>query len=809
VGFRSVFLVLALGAVTGAVASDYYPYIAKSVAIPGMVKGLALAKEGSQALFVLVSSNGKPKPTDKQGIHVFDVRDAGAPQPIGYVPVLSPIGMDLAPDRKTLFVYSRFFHGYDPKPFYGISVFDSTDPANLRLVSRKQADVFQVRLAEDGKYLLVGGTRTGDFFSVFLVTDSRELRQIASVKTKWNSITYGILQNPGTSTWLVRSSGEQVFGYDISSPAAPKLLFEKSLPMGFPVAVDRAGVYYLQAGRELILGAIAPEVRRYGALFLGLYDGSSRIQFGEDGKTAYVPLLDKKIVVLDVSNPRAPARIATYSVPDYPGSVLPLRGQTLLYAGLVGSLAVIDPSKAEATAESLTRAHAAALRLYQRRDRASQYTSVEDALNILEAGGVRKALEADIQGLSTQRLAGIVNDYGFLLAQQSRFGDAIGVYQRAIELDPGRAVAYLNLGDARRALLGEADTWEEKRRLAEQARDNYMTHQKRGGRISAAIDGFLSLNPADTPQATVCEYIAAYANQGRLTETFGSGRRVKRAQGKGTIRVELSTQGSARMPFARLIDNEAEQRVPDNDWVKEVSTVESTDETDDDAGVNQIAVVLFADGHHLLSYNEGGVLHSSSPIGFGNDRRRRCRFDTQVTEIVGPGSENPGLCRMVLAGRRPPYLEFSESYSVGYQELRAAGYYDTSDVAAGKVDFLNNGKPALVLRLQYAFGGGRGCDYEFFELLEPGGEAISKSRARQQLLDLQGVGVKPHVRHPVPCGGNETGWFTYRGVTFYETRYRDDRPDAGLDKIHRIVFIKDGKPRDACVFDFRLHTTPR
>ncbi|MGH7066181.1 MAG: tetratricopeptide repeat protein [Acetobacteraceae bacterium] len=114
----------------------------------------------------------------------------------------------------------------------------------------------------------------------------------------------------------------------------------------------------------------------------------------------------------------------------------------------------------------LERLHAAAIRataLYRHGDKGAAL-----AIMVQAFGHIRPyALGVD---QPDRALAGDLNNYGFFLEEAGHAYDAIGPLQDALELDPGRIVAYLNLGDAFFA-IGNKDA----------ARSNYAEYRKRMG----------------------------------------------------------------------------------------------------------------------------------------------------------------------------------------------------------------------------------------------------------------------------------------------------------------------------------------
>jgi tetratricopeptide (TPR) repeat protein len=527
------------------------------------------------------------------------------------------------------------------------------------------------------------------------------------------------------------------------------------------------------------------------------FSGANVAYISEDNKTIYLSTVDKTIHVLDIGDKKAPKLVAQYSAPNNIGSAIPGRNKSLIYAGLDGSIVVIDPAKAMATSESITSAHAEALRQYRRKDLKSDFERVGNAINLLEAAGIRLALRKQPAGLSDKIFASILNDYGFFLAKGSREDEAIEAYKRATTLDPTRAVAFLNLGDALRKKLSRADSFREKIALTKEIKAAYIRYKELRGKSTPAIDSFLALNIIDSPIADFCEYVAAYTNQGRLRELFGSGRSVEKGNNQGNMRVEISYEGTAHFPYVRFVDNETneeiDEQIPDNGR--------------DAPWADNIDIVPFSDGHHLLYHNYDRYLVISTPIGAARKTGLSCQFRMRVTELFDKKGTDTELCRLVQSSKHPSFISFDKSDYLDNEALEAAGYphHWTNEFGAGEVDFDNDGKTDTLVHLHYQSGAGPGCTYDFFDLLNEGKDGFSTSKSRSLLLKMQGVETKPHVRlHPVPsCRGNTTGWFRYKGITYFETKYPKDQPQNSEQEFHTVSYIKNGQIERVCEAKFK------
>ncbi len=788
------FFLIGVFRVEAAGIESFYPYITATLPIPGYVSKLIIPRNTPNFLYALVGTDGKRKPSDKTGLYIFDVSDPAKVKQISYLPVVSPIGIDISPDGQTLFLYAY----HEPEGLYGLLVLDVSDPHAIRQAGRLDIDILQARLSVNGALLfvqereLVRNNNPSFFLSIYGVSSAKKPTPLARVQRKWFS---GKFFPTPDGRHLILSQMEDFIVYDITDPSAPREKFEVSPHLGYPKEIGKDGTLYLLNGYDLVLASIIPQVTQIGVL-RGRFSDADVRYVSEDNKTAYISTIDKAIHVVDLATKKDPKVVAKYNTPNYVGSVAPARDDKLIYAGLLGSIVVIDPAKAIATSESLISAHAEALRQYKRKDLKFDFERVGNAINVLEAAGIRTALKRRPSGLSDKMFASILNDYGFFLAKGSREAEAIEIYKSATVLDPTRAIAYLNLGDSLRKQLSRVDSFREKIALTKEIKAAYIQYKELHGRSTPAIDSFLALNIIDRPIANFCEYVAAYTNQGRLRELIGSGRSVEKGNNQGTMRVEISYGGTAHFPYVRFVDNETnkeiDEQIPDNGR--------------DAPWADNIDIVPFSDGHHLLYHNYDGYLVISAPIGAARKTSRSCQFRMHVIELFDKKATDTELCRLVQSSKHPSFITFGKSNYLHNEALEAAGYPSnwTNESGAGEVDFDNDGMAETLVQLKYASGAGPGCGYDFFDLLNEGRDGFSTSKSRSLLLKMQGIQQGARGLHPVPyCRGNVTGWFIYKGTTYFETKYPKDQPENSQQEFHTVSYIKNGQIERACEAEFK------
>lgn len=764
-------------------AESFYPYITDTLPISGDVKKLVIPKQTPNFLFALVGYDGNAKPSDKAGLYIFDVSETANIKQISYLPVVSPIGIELSPDGQTLFLYA----GQEPEGLSGVSMLDISTPDAIRQVGGLDIDILNAQLSVDGSLLFV---KEKKHFSIYDVSTVKKPELLSRVQKHFNAL-YPL----SDGKHLILNYHMDFTVYDIKDPSAPRERFKVSPHLGYPKAIGKDGTFYLKNGDDLVLASILPQAKKIGVL-KGGFKSATVQYFSEDNKTVYISKLNRDIQVVDVTSHKNPKITAQYSAPNYVGAVVPARDKKIIYAGLLGSIIVIDPAKAIVTSESLTSAHAEALRQYRRNDLEYDYRRVDNAINVLEAAGIRMAIKNRPPGLSDKMFASILNDYGFFLEKDYQKDKAIEIYKKVITLDPTRTVAYLNLGDALRKQLSKTDSFQEKISSTEEIRDAYLRYKELNGNASPEIDSFLALNIIDTPIDDFCEYVATYTSQGRLDELFGTGKTIERGDDQGAMRVEISYRGTAHRPYMEgFFDNETNKQIIDE-------KIPCDDSNGRSSRINRIGIVPFFDGHYLLYYDNGGYLVKSAPIGSAQKTGQCCKFEMHVVESFDEKEEDTELCHLVQFSNHPSYITSDEPTNLNYEVLKAAGYRWTHASGSCVVDFDNDGMLETLVKLRYSSTAGAGCGYNFFDLLNDEKDGFSTSKSRALLLEMQGI---DDSFHPVPyCHGNVTGWFIYKGITYFETKYPKNQPESSQQEFHTVSYIKNGQIEKVCEADFKI-----
>ncbi|MCR1811470.1 tetratricopeptide repeat protein [Sulfurospirillum sp. hDNRA2] len=469
------------------------------------------------------------------------------------------------------------------------------------------------------------------------------------------------------------------------------------------------------------------------------------------------------------------------------------------------------------SAEKLIAAHEKALQEYARTDEAYAYNRLSNTIEALESFDLLHIQRPE--KLSSKRFAHILNDYAFFLAKkidQSRdrlseishpvkdaypwnqsffiktgqYDDAIALYQKAIAEDPLRAIAYFNLADTLRKKLSTLNTYQEKVELTKEIKKAYLEYKKLSQKTTSWIEDFLRFNLVDTPPHDICDYIADYANKGRLKEVYGSGRSVEKENGDGFFQVEIAPAGSLGFEYAHFFDKATDKEIPVGDEIDNSQYASSNDTNP----------VPFYDQQYLLFAANGEFVDSVLPIGKRYPEAKKCVFKNEISYKFSPQSD-PVLCPLLETDKHPPFIEFEQ------REV--------------KIDFDNDGKKEhLYLRIMQHGA----LNYSYYKWDEENQDIAEQciSKKAQLLFNMQYLKneleqdrsgyVECYIKigtkfYPYHAPDNEVGWFEYNGIVYFESKFRNKEILQEREgQFYEVSYIKDGQIHKACeaVFDKKV-----
>lgn len=783
-------------------ANEQYPHVLNQTPVNGFITQLLLHPLNHHRLLAIARPDGKPIPGGRYGLYIFDISDPLKARELAYYKLHCPTQLALGNDY--VFVLDTYFQGGEESGEYGIYILKvSEEPTEIQRVGRIQVDAFKMHLSQDNRLLF--------FEERSLRRESKKGLQIYDVSKPWNekpvtsielpSRVFGLTTTAEGRVLIVRDMINNVLTFDVSNPATPKQLLKQPFkPFGSEM-FSQGNRIYTNNSSQLGIYDIADTIKEVG-IFQPTNSTSAPFVSG-DGRMVLLPS-GKSILQIDSSDPTHPRQTAKFPVPNYAGSVVAIHsnGRPLFLAGLLGSLAVIDPYRTGTNTESLVRAHERALKRFSdTHDDYARIMRANDSAEILEAAGIAAALKKKPQGLADRKYAHILNDYAFFLMEDpQRLGEAITALRRAAKADPVRAVAYLNLGDALRKNLAQAKSYEEKKIATKEIKRAYADYKRLSGKTTPAIDSFLKFNILDSPKATACDHVAAFVNEGRFEEILGSGSRLygdstlTDLNGDGTPeRVQITYEGTAHYPYLQAFNPNTGAPIaiaePDKDF--------------NGAWADFIGLVPFEGHTYVLHYNVGGYPVLLSEINLNFEEHTACQFVSEPIEAVGEASEDKKLCHVLLEKGHPPYIPLTEGHAL---DAQTATFIEALPGTVGMVDINNDGAGMPILAVEYASGAGSGCGYNYFDLLNHERTALALGPARDLLMKMQGMGHE-NSRHPVPaCRGNTTGWFRLDGITYFETKFPGDHANDLLTAFHEVSFIKENRIHKTCEFTFSPRT---
>jgi len=562
-------------------------------------------------------------------------------------------------------------------------------------------------------------------------------------------------------------------------------------------AVLKSGHVLVEDTRIPRLGIYAPEANIPRAATLA-HDGNKHCE-RLDVRTAGNLIVagdigSGRVYSIDLRNPGKPAfgDFWQFPVNTYPKAVAgPLayattgahEGQLQVFRLDVAGSAAVDWAALDA-------AHRAVMDRYNQELQEGKLVPHSRAALDLEWAGVRQALQAPVEGISTQRAAAIFNDYGFLAANGGvASSSAEHALRRAMELDPNRVLVALNLADVLRSRLSAlTDTSAKQHRMLE-IRALYSKYLELGGKSNARIVSFMKGSEFQGSDGDICSAIPTFANVGRLQEWIAQSATNIKA---GDLRIDIAfaTEGTVNVPTMHAFDAETDFPLQDDalpaPW------------EDDVGGGDKLGLIVYRDMAHVLYYRDfrhpvAAWTLSGAPV---------CRFKTHTVERVGPAAVEPELCRSLTQGKGPAAIEFKTPASIE-RDVVSERYSETGAGNMRALDFANDGKPENVLELGMSSGAGAGCDEVFFDVVDKAGRQLISGSRRDLLMKLQNA--DPSKRDPMlPCA-NKARFFVYHGKVYFENKPAALPPADNGDQYHRVARVDRSKVVDVC--DFKFETT--
>ncbi len=453
--------------------------------------------------------------------------------------------------------------------------------------------------------------------------------------------------------------------------------------------------------------------------------------------------------------------------------------------------------------------------------------SYDYRVRLLKRAGIDILMSKD-GGVTPHQRIEILNDYGFYLTKAQEFTDAIKVLGKVIELSPNRTVAWLNLGDAYRAMIGNplrqdgmsgassfADTWQEKVHDTERAIRSYQKYSSLTSHPTTESKDFLALNVLNAPSSSVCQYVVAFANAGREKEIYGHPFPVD-LLGDGTkYFVYSASQGTAQYPtiFATTSPTDDAYAYGGD------SDVEFSPLTDRWGGASGAEFLLFPfKGKFYVVDNEpssiAGTLLPNQVVA--PNAGRICGITQHYKSTLSINNDHK-ICDPFLKGKVFDKIEDDSDYDQtgAVQDADSitlpgqvpadniaemAGYHTDGHVgleSALNADLFNDGKPVLVDYFRIDSGAGPGCSAYGVGLYDPKANEVLRSLLSTEILKTEASTVN--------CDGVSTFLINFRNRVYLET----DRgqSNSGEPSGEAIYEVRDNHVFTVCKIDTKITLT--
>jgi hypothetical protein len=182
-----------------------------------------------------------------------------------------------------------------------------------------------------------------------------------------------------------------------------------------------------------------------------------------------------------------------------------------------------------------------------------------------------------------------------------------------------------------------------------------------------------------------------------------------------------------------------------------------------------------------------------------NEEHIFCGFDSTVLPVMEKQSTDDGqVCEEAIQ----PYLQtaqtikLSETIETPPESLNRPA---TEIQNMGLVDIDNDGVPEKIVELLYASGGGRGCSFNYYEILNDKGDTLSDSLTRRHFLAMQDIDETGFEDRS--CSGISNRLFQYQGKIYYE--HNIDNNEVAK---HTISQLKGSTPKPICEYRREIRT---
>jgi tetratricopeptide (TPR) repeat protein len=680
---------------------------------------------------------------------------------------------------------------YNTMTKWAVSTIDLREPDHPVLLWRKEVNATKVSLAKDASaYAFITDSKNAN--------DGRKLLVVSWVSSGRQVET--LLSYGPPDEMLISDSGNYVattgygYGLNIIYLASNKATQYGSAFFGMPrfnclLSISRSGHAVMQDSRQSQIGiyAAVDEVPRISKLSVK-GSGCDTRNLGTDDQVFV--RAENRFKQIDIKNPNQPADVRNFEIESdeiplsYAGNRLYLASEQRRRL-IIRSIA-ITPTLASAQPfdwAALSQAYDKAMLQYRNDVDAKKPIPDFTARFSLERAGILPAIESKVSGITDKKAAAILNDYAFLLGTGAvDYERAADVLRRALELDPHRKTAYLNLADLLRSRLGDVSNWQAK--LAEQQEiiAAYKKYESLGGTLDSTARRFIAeiWPPEDT--RNWCSQVAEVANRGQLGELI-SDLGFNLSYGHSKVDVFFTTEGTAHVPTIYAADSvtDVPLEIALPAWSEGLW------------GGDNLGLLSYAGRYHVIHYRD-----ARHPIrSFSLEDDSACEFSVSTAEVIEHSTE-PTLCQSILDGVRPVELAFNEEPWITSEDVRKK-HSETRVTGVRRFNVTNDDVNLTVGRLDLSSGAGAGCESVFYELLDDNAAHFKEGDISELLSEVQSANFGG--RYPTQCG-NDPRFFEHNGEVYFESRPAQWPPADQWTQYHYVKSIQRNKVVDVCSFSF-------
>lgn len=289
----------------------------------------------------------------------------------------------------------------------------------------------------------------------------------------------------------------------------------------------------------------------------------------------------------------------------------------------------------------------------------------------------------------------------------------VGLLRRLINERPEDGQLRVILGGALRHHAPDDATWHQRQVIEQEATQSVIEGLKRGANLTHMERSLLRSNANNSE--TTCEAIAAYANEGRLSEITMLGREVRLISGR-------------RVGFGKIIGQV--------DYPPAILDFATGNWTSAPLSENEFSKLWYGDTFEAIAGPSGPYilwLYKSKPLkAWSFEGYTSCRFENKSVETIdATRAENQRVCTAIAKHAVQPLL-LNDGHPLPESPLLKVESLVSSNARKWSwLDFRNNAKPLPVASLRTWSSHAEGCDTQWLDVLSPTRTAFGKKKDRE------------------------------------------------------------------------------